>query len=87
MHLQGNPVQKRGERNIDCLYYNDCLDHAAKKHWQHMSCSQCSNLSIKQLTPKSQNRLDHALTFYELSPDVDRFVRESFSELITEIDQ
>ena len=79
MHIEGNPVQKKGERNFDCPYYDDCLAYAAKRFWQHLSCSQCPNISIKQLTPKSLSRHDHTLTFYELSPDVDRFVRERFS--------
>ena len=86
MHLKGKPVQSPGERNIDCLYYNGCLTHAAKRHWQHLSCSRCPNRSIKQPTPERLSRLDHNLTTYELSPDVDLVVREGFLSLITEAD-
>ncbi len=47
MEPKANPVCKRGERNIFCPFYSDCLDHAVNQFWQHWSCTQCLYRKIK----------------------------------------
>jgi hypothetical protein len=41
--MDGNrmPGPKRGERNIFCPYYSECLNYAVKKAWVHWTCLQC----------------------------------------------
>lgn len=47
-------IQKgKGDRDLDCRQYNDCLDHAAAQYWPAFNCEKCpiSNLaSDKPLT-------------------------------------
>ena len=40
MEPRANPIPKRGERNICCPFYNDCLDQAVEGSWQSWDCSQ-----------------------------------------------
>jgi len=35
------PSRRRGERNIFCPHYGDCLDYAVKRAWVQWSCLQC----------------------------------------------
>ena len=43
MKRNRNPVQRDGNRNLFCSYYDDCLDHAAKRHWKYWSCHNCEH--------------------------------------------
>ena len=47
MEPKANPVCKRGERNIYCPIYSDCLDQVVNQFWQHWSCTQCPYRKIK----------------------------------------
>lgn len=44
MYYDFNPIEKDGERNIWCQYYEDCLDYAVKKDWRSWDCSACKHL-------------------------------------------
>lgn len=35
------PSPRRGERNIFCPCYNECLDYAVKRAWVQWTCLQC----------------------------------------------
>ncbi|SMC20278.1 hypothetical protein SAMN02746041_00861 [Desulfacinum hydrothermale DSM 13146] len=40
-----NPVkckEGKGLRNFDCLFYDDCLDKAAKAMWSGFTCGKCA---------------------------------------------
>jgi hypothetical protein len=40
-----NPVkckEGKGLRNFDCLFYDDCLDKAAKGMWSGFTCEKCA---------------------------------------------
>lgn len=75
MHLAGNPIQRRGERNIHCPHYNDCLDHAAKSFWQHFSCSECPNRSVRRSITNSFDDVNYPVTSYEIPPNIFREIR------------
>jgi hypothetical protein len=47
MELNPNPICKKGERNIYCPFYSDCLDHAVNQFWRYWSCFQCPYKNIK----------------------------------------
>jgi hypothetical protein len=43
MNFEGDPLEKKGKRNLWCECYNDCLDYAVKNHWRVWSCSKCKH--------------------------------------------
>jgi DNA-binding NtrC family response regulator len=36
-----NPVRRRGNRNVFCALYRECLDDAIKGSWQYWDCDDC----------------------------------------------
>ena len=36
-----NPLFRKGERSVFCLFYSSCLDEAVKKSWAYWDCSEC----------------------------------------------
>jgi hypothetical protein len=49
MNQQANPIPKRGERNIYCPFYGECLDHAVKYSWQSWNCAHCAHNKKRSL--------------------------------------
>ena len=43
MNHNENPVHTRGDKNVFCPYYDNCLNHAVKLHWQRWSCMHCEH--------------------------------------------
>jgi hypothetical protein len=41
MDQNQNPVYTKGNRNVFCPYYRDCLDHSARHHWEYWTCFAC----------------------------------------------
>jgi hypothetical protein len=41
MKQNQNPIHRKGDKNIICPHYRDCLGHAAKNHWKSWSCIDC----------------------------------------------
>lgn len=41
MNTERNPVQRRGNRNVFCPLYRECLDDAIKGSWQGWDCDDC----------------------------------------------
>lgn len=66
-----NPIRKKGERNIYCPFYNDCLDHAVKNLWWYWSCVECPRRKIKSVDELEYKTDDGGLC-YEISPDIVR---------------
>jgi hypothetical protein len=38
-----NPVFKKGDRNLFCPHYCDCLDFAIFKSWDYWACFDCDH--------------------------------------------
>ncbi len=74
METKPNPICKRGERNIYCPFYSDCLDNAVNQFWQHWSCSKCPYRKIKSLA-ELEYGANSELLDYEFSPDIIRKIR------------
>ena len=66
-----NPICKRGERNIYCPFYSDCLDQAISKFWNYWSCSKCSYREIRSLD-EVVHIVDIEVLEYDFSPDIIR---------------
>jgi hypothetical protein len=48
MKPKRKPVNRQGERNIQCAHYGVCLDDAVKRQWQHWECSECAYRSAHE---------------------------------------
>ncbi len=60
-----NPSYKRGERNLFCTHYGDCLDQAVFGKWRYWSCGQCSYKFIQESRDMVQTVNDSNI-YYEL---------------------
>jgi hypothetical protein len=61
-----NPTQRRGDRNLFCSNYNNCLDKAIARSWHSWNCHKCKfhySLSdeIKGLTPTCEEIVEYGL--------------------------
>ena len=65
MKSELNPSSKRGERNLFCTHYSDCLDHVVSWKWHHWSCGECSNKFIEETRDMVQTVNDSNI-YYEL---------------------
>jgi len=41
MDPEAQPTPIKGERNIHCPHYSDCLDYVVNRFWESWSCSEC----------------------------------------------
>ncbi len=55
MHYDSYPVEREGERNVLCQYYEGCLTHAVNKEWRFFDCSSCKHQSNRR------NRIEIAM--------------------------
>lgn len=76
MEQKPNPIYKRGERNIYCPFYGDCLDRAVDQFWRYWSCSKCPYKSVR-----TSDEIEYSATgeglYYEFSPDIIRKIGEN----------
>ena len=49
MNARPSPVRKKGERNLYCPNYGECLDHAVDHKWRSWNCSTCAFKSVQEL--------------------------------------
>ena len=47
MGAEPKPRAKRGDRNVFCKNYNECLDHAIDQSWLSWNCERCELFSSK----------------------------------------
>lgn len=38
-----NPVYTKGDRNVLCPYYRNCLDYAVELQWEYWACLDCQH--------------------------------------------
>lgn len=66
--MDQKPIHTQGHKNVFCPYYRNCLDHAAKHHWEYWSCLKCQHkkkhdsITDVLLSPESD------YPYYSLSP-------------------
>jgi hypothetical protein len=60
------PLQRRGERNIFCSFYNGCLDYAIKESWSCWDCSDCQHKFDEGLTPEFEFFAGDTIEHYDL---------------------
>ena len=67
MESNPNPVCKRGERNLFCLHYGDCMDHAVMNKWRRWSCGECAYRCVQEERNMVPTVNDSNI-YYELPP-------------------
>jgi len=72
MEPRANPIPKRGERNICCTFYNDCLDQAVEGSWQSWDCSQCPHKLTRQSITEYEYEINDPEPNYVLPLEVYR---------------
>jgi hypothetical protein len=73
MYPKPKPINKEGSRNLGCVHYGVCLDHAVEKHWRHWNCNQCWYKSKKQALDAVRTVQDTTLCYEIPSVLVRRF--------------
>ncbi|MGD9082537.1 MAG: hypothetical protein PVJ50_06795 [Desulfobacterales bacterium] len=43
MNHNENPVHTKGDKNVFCPYYGNCLDYAVELQWQYWTCLHCQH--------------------------------------------
>jgi hypothetical protein len=66
MNPKCNPVRKKGERNVFCPHYSDCLDYAVKKYWNRWNCADCFFRTNEEGRPELQVYHNETVAYYEL---------------------
>lgn len=79
MEPKAKPIRKRGERNIYCPFYSDCLDYVVNHLWQSWSCSECPHRSMRSIT-QCECKLKDTSPCYDLPPHVVREGGENSSD-------
>ena len=70
MDQNRNPVHTKGDRNIFCPFYRNCLDDAVRFRWKYWACLHCQHkkngkfLTDVLLTPTDTS------PYYSLPPSV-----------------
>ncbi|MEE9401657.1 MAG: hypothetical protein V3V47_00510, partial [Desulfobacteria bacterium] len=77
MEPRPKPIHRLGNKNICCPFYGNCLDHAAKRHWQSWDCSECPHKQRQQAI-KADQITDGFGPYCELPPGIYRHFREKF---------
>jgi hypothetical protein len=68
MEQNRNPIYTKGDRNVFCPYYSDCLDHAVKNHWEYWACLDCEYKPNERLVTDILISSASADLYYSLSP-------------------
>jgi hypothetical protein len=81
MRKECNPSHHKGNRNLFCSNYNDCLDHAIAHSWNSWNCRKCKFRfdhadEAQRLTIHREEIVEHALMIQPLNlewglPDYD----------------
>jgi len=65
------PLNKKGDRNVLCPYYSDCLDEAVEKSWRYWDCRECSHKTRRDPTIGFHWSVNDGVLFYELPVEFD----------------
>ena len=67
MNPKANPVCRPGERNIDCPYYEMCLDYTADSNWEFWDCSCCAHkTACCPLSGKEGTTVKYEIAYYDV---------------------
>jgi hypothetical protein len=72
MNPKCNPVHKKGNRNVLCPYYIDCLDYAIEKSWAYWGCADCQHRLTQGAGAEIQLTVDDSIAYYDLPLEIYR---------------
>jgi hypothetical protein len=70
MRKKRRPHYKKGERNVLCPHYGDCLDEVVKKAWDYWNCGECPQRFHE--TPRADilTSVNDAIPYFTISSEV-----------------
>jgi hypothetical protein len=77
MSVKPSPVCRKGDRNLYCPNYGECLDHAVDHKWRTWNCSECAFKEIQEPIPAVRTVNDSNIC-YELPKTLPQEVWHSF---------
>ena len=66
MDRERMPSPRRGERNIFCPYYRECLDYAVKRAWVQWTCLQCGQRFEREPLEEVAFTSQDAVCYYDV---------------------
>ena len=70
-----NPIEVKGERNVFCPHYRDCLNYASKNYWECWACQDCPHNNETEAAADVMLSPGNADLYYSLSPTLYQKVR------------
>jgi hypothetical protein len=65
-----NPSHNKGDRNIFCPHYCNCLDFAINKAWDSWACFECRLKENKQFVEEFPYTNNDSVLYYPLPHDI-----------------
>lgn len=72
MNSTYNPIHKKGERNVFCPYYGDCLNYVIEMSWNYWDCCDCQHRLNEGAREEIQFTTSDSIAFYDLPLEVYR---------------
>jgi hypothetical protein len=72
MNPKCSPVHKRGNRNVLCPYYADCLDYAIERAWAYWRCADCQHRLTRGAAAETQLLAGDSIAYYDLPLEIRR---------------
>ena len=69
MNHNENPVHTKGDKNVFCPYYGNCLDYAVELHWEYWSCLSCQHKQNEIFIEDALLLTKDADPYYSFSPN------------------
>ena len=65
-----NPVSKKGDRNVFCPHYGDCLDYAIEKAWENWGCCDCQERLNQAARPEFRFTVNDSIDCFDLPMEI-----------------
>lgn len=66
MERNCRPLQRKGDRNVLCAHYNECLDFVIKKAWESWDCGDCIHRFNQEARPEMRFMANEEVAYYDL---------------------
>lgn len=70
MYRKPNPIPERGNRNLFCLHYRNCLNFAVRLQWDRFACIKCPFESTTGIESKQSMPSGDTTPYFTLSSDI-----------------
>ena len=66
MHPDCSPIEKKGNKNVWCDYYDDCLDYAVDNSWKYWDCGNCTHQNRQESRLAILLKENSEIDYYEI---------------------